>query len=144
MDKKETIGILSTLALDYRVLFNHSMEIKKVLSNNLSEDILEATFEKRGILLDKLNSLIKYYEPINKFCNLTDSTRWDSETSELLQQVKQELNAIAILNEEIVSLIKQRINDITSYLIKIQEGKHYVNTIKMHYDSIPFLVNICG
>lgn len=140
----KTIGILSTLALDYRLLLNHTMEIKKALSNDLSEDILETTFEKRGLLLEKLNSLIKYYDPINKFCNLTDSTRWDSETNELLQQVKQELNAIAILNEEIVSLIKQRINDITSYLMKIQEGKHYVNTIKMHYSSTPSFVNICG
>lgn len=144
MDKKKITDLLSALTSDYRVLFNHTMEIKKVLSNDLGEDIIKATFEKRGLLLEKLNSSIKYYEPINRFCNFADSTGWDSEINELMQQMKQELNAIVVLNEEIVSLIKLRISDITSYLVKIQEGKQYVTTIKMHDSNTPSLVDLCG
>ncbi len=144
MDKKKITDLLSALTSDYRALFHHTMEIKKVLSNDLGEDIIKATFEKRGLLLEKLNSSIKYYEPINKFCNFTDSTGWDSEINELMQQMKQELNAIVVLNEEIVSLIKLRISDITSYLVKIQEGKQYVTTIKMHERKTPSLVDMCG
>lgn len=144
MDKKKITDLLSVLTSDYRALFHHTMEIKKVLSNDLGEDIIKATFEKRGLLLEKLNSSIKYYEPINKFCNFTDSTGWDSEINELMQQMKQELNAIVVLNEEIVSLIKLRISDITSYLVKIQEGKQYVTTIKMHERKTPSLVDMCG
>lgn len=144
MDKKKITDLLSALTSDYRALFNHTMEIKKVLSNDLGEDIIKATFEKRGLLLEKLNLSIKYYEPINKFSHFTDSTGWDSEINELMQQMKQELNAIVVLNEEIVSLIKLRISDITSYLVKIQEGKQYVTTIKMHDSNIPSLVDMCG
>lgn len=144
MDKKKITDLLSALTSDYRALFHHTMEIKKVLLNDLGEDIIKVAFEKRGLLLEKLNSSIKYYEPINKFCHFTDSTGWDSEINELMQQMKQELNAIVVLNEEIVSLIKLRISDITSYLVKIQEGKQYVTTIKMHDSNIPSLVDMCG
>lgn len=67
---------------------------------------------------------------IKEFFDFTDNNGWNSETNETWMQVKQELNAIVVLNEEITSLIKQQINDIVSYLEKIQEGRHFISTLK--------------
>ncbi|MCE7857954.1 MAG: hypothetical protein WA440_03685 [Ignavibacteriaceae bacterium] len=144
MDKKKKTEILSALALDYEILFNHTLEIKKVLLNDLSEGLLETIFEKRGLLLERMSLSIKYYNPINEFCNFTDSIRQDSEIDELLHKIKQKSNAITVLNEEIASLIKQHINNITSYLVKLREGKHYMDTIKMHYNMTSSLIDMCG
>lgn len=144
MDKKKTRDIVSALALDYEVLFNYTVEMKRVLSNDLRNDNLETIIEKRGALLEKMNLSIKSYELNNESCNFTDRMRLDSEIKEIFQHIKQKVSAIAVLNEEIVSLIKQRINVIASYLKRIQEGKHYVNTTKMHYGSTPSLVDMCG
>ncbi|KKO20663.1 MAG: hypothetical protein L3J18_05475 [Candidatus Brocadia sp.] len=144
MDKKKKTEILSALALDYEILFNHTLEIKKVLLNDLSEGLLETIFEKRGLLLERMSLSIKYYNPINEFCNFTDSIRQDSEIDELLHKIKQKSNAITVLNEEIASLIKQHINNITSYLVKLREGKHYMDTIKMHYNITSSLIDMCG
>jgi hypothetical protein len=144
VDKKKKTEILSALALDYEILFNHTLEIKKVLLNDLSEGLLETIFEKRGLLLERMSLSIKYYNPINEFCNFTDSIRQDSEIDELLHKIKQKSNAITVLNEEIASLIKQHINNITSYLVKLREGKHYMDTIKMHYNMTSSLIDMCG
>jgi hypothetical protein len=144
VDKKKKTEILSALALDYEILFNHTLEIKKVLLNDLSEGLLETIFEKRGLLLERMSLSIKYYNPINEFCNFTDSIRQDSEIDELLHKIKQKSNAITVLNEEIASLIKQHINNITSYLVKLREGKHYMDTIKMHYNITSSLIDMCG
>ncbi|TVM00010.1 MAG: hypothetical protein CV087_15935 [Candidatus Brocadia sp. WS118] len=119
------------------------MEIKKALLGDFSENILEDSFKKRGLLLEKMNSSIKNFDSIKEFCNCTDNTGWNS-TNETLQQIKQELNATIVLNEEITSLIKQQINDIISYLEKMQEGRHFINTLKKHLSPTPSLIDIFG
>ncbi|HQU31122.1 MAG: hypothetical protein HRU72_05045 [Planctomycetia bacterium] len=144
MDKRKIIDILSSLAAEYKILLNNTMEIKKVLLGDLNEDILKEAFNTRGLLIKKMNSSIKYYNSIKEFVGPTDSTGWDTEINEPLQKIKKKLNAIVVLNEDIVSLIKQRINEITSSLVKIQEGKHFVGTIKKHYNNTPSLVDLCG
>ncbi|OOP55893.1 MAG: hypothetical protein AYP45_12040 [Candidatus Brocadia carolinensis] len=122
--------MISILALDSNALFKHTLEIKKALSDNISKNILEDTFKKRGLLLEKVNSSIMKFVSIKEFFDFTDNNGWNSETNETWMQVKQELNAIVVLNEEITSLIKQQINDIVSYLEKIQEGRHFISTLK--------------
>lgn len=136
--------MISILALDSNALFKHTLEIKKALSDNISKNILEDTFKKRGLLLEKLNSSIMKFVSIKEFFDFTDNNGWNSETNETWMQVKQELNAIVVLNEEITSLIKQQINDIVSYLEKIQEGRHFISTLKKHLSPTDSLVDIFG
>ncbi len=136
--------MLSILALDNKALFNHTLEIKKALSNNINENILEDTFKKRGLLLEKMNSSIMKFDSIKEFFDFTDNNGWNSETNETWVQIKQELNAIVVLNEEITSLIKQQISDIMSCLGKIQEGKHFISTLKKPLSSTASLVDIFG
>lgn len=144
MDKKKIIDMLSILTLDSKALFNHTLEIKKALSGNVSENILEDTFKKRGLLLEKMNSSIKKFDSIKEFCDFTDNNGWNSEANETLLQIKQELNAIVVLNEEITSLIKQQISDTMSCLEKIQEGRHFISTLKEHLSPTASLVDIFG
>lgn len=136
--------MISILALDSNALFKHTLEIKKALSDNISKNILEDTFKKRGLLLEKVNSSIMKFVSIKEFFDFTDNNGWNSETNEIWMQVKQELNAIVVLNEEITSLIKQQINDIVSYLEKIQEGRHFISTLKKHLSPTDSLVDIFG
>lgn len=136
--------MISLLALDSNALFKHTLEIKKALSDNISKNILEDTFKKRGLLLEKVNSSIMKFVSIKEFFDFTDNNGWNSETNEIWMQVKQELNAIVVLNEEITSLIKQQINDIVSYLEKIQEGRHFISTLKKHLSPTDSLVDIFG
>lgn len=136
--------MISILALDSNALFKHTLEIKKALSDNISKNILEDTFKKRGLLLEKVNSSIMKFVSIKEFFDFTDNNGWNSETNETWMQVKQELNAIVVLNEEITSLIKQQINDIVSYLEKIQEGRHFISTLKKHLSPTDSLVDIFG
>lgn len=144
MDKKKILDMISILALDSNALFKHTLEIKKALSDNISKNILEDTFKKRGLLLEKVNSSIMKFVSIKEFFDFTDNNGWNSETNETWMQVKQELNAIVVLNEEITSLIKQQINDIVSYLEKIQEGRHFISTLKKHLSPTDSLVDIFG
>lgn len=144
MDKKTILDMISLLALDSNALFKHTLEIKKALSDNISKNILEDTFKKRGLLLEKVNSSIMKFVSIKEFFDFTDNNGWNSETNEIWMQVKQELNAIVVLNEEITSLIKQQINDIVSYLEKIQEGRHFISTLKKHLSPTDSLVDIFG
>lgn len=144
MDKKKIIDMISTLALDYKALFNHTLEIKKVLSGDLNENIFEDPFIKRGLLLEKINSSTKYYASIKEFCSFTGNTKCNSEVNELLQQIKKELDATVVLNEEITSLIKQHINDIASSLTKIQEGRHFMGALNKHSSNTPPLIDIFG
>lgn len=136
--------MISILALDSNALFKHTLEIKKALSDNISKNILEDTFKKRGLLLEKVNSSLMKFVSIKEFFDFTDNNGWNSETNETWMQVKQELNAIVVLNEEITSLIKQQINDIVSYLEKIQEGRHFISTLKKHLSPTDPLVDIFG
>lgn len=136
--------MISILALDSNALFKHTLEIKKALSDNISKNILEDTFKKRGLLLEKVNSSLMKFVSIKEFFDFTDNNGWNSETNEIWMQVKQELNAIVVLNEEITSLIKQQINDIVSYLEKIQEGRHFISTLKKHLSPTDSLVDIFG
>lgn len=136
--------MISILALDSNALFKHTLEIKKALSDNISKNILEDTFKKRGLLLEKVNSSLMKFVSIKEFFDFTDNNGWNSETNETWMQVKQELNAIVVLNEEITSLIKQQINDIVSYLEKIQEGRHFISTLKKHLSPTDSLVDIFG
>lgn len=136
--------MISILALDSNALFKHTLEIKKALSDNISKNILEDTFKKRGLLLEKVNSSIMKFVSIKEFFDFTDNNGWNSETNETWMQVKQELNAIVVLNEEITSLIRQQINDIMSYLEKIQEGRHFISTLKKHLSPTDSLVDIFG
>lgn len=136
--------MISILALDSNALFKHTLEIKKALSDNISKNILEDIFKKRGLLLEKVNSSIMKFVSIKEFFDFTDNNGWNSETNETWMQVKQELNAIVVLNEEITSLIKQQINDIVSYLGKIQEGRHFISTLKKHLSPTDSLVDIFG
>lgn len=144
MDKKKILDMISILALDSNALFKHTLEIKKALSDNISKNILEDTFKKRGLLLEKVNSSLMKFVSIKEFFDFTDNNGWNSETNETWMQVKQELNAIVVLNEEITSLIKQQINDIVSYLEKIQEGRHFISTLKKHLSPTDSLVDIFG
>ena len=74
MDKRKIIDILSSLAAEYKILLNNTMEIKKVLLGDLNEDILKEAFNTRGLLIKKMNSSIKYYNSIKEFVGPTDST----------------------------------------------------------------------
>jgi len=144
MDIKKIIDILTALLEDHKTLLRYSYEIKRALSEDYDENILEENMKERGLLIDKIASSTKYHNSIKECRNFADNSEWKTQVNELLQQIQQSLNETVIHNEEIAPLIKQRINDITFDLEKIQEGKHLVNNLRKHASNTSSFIDICG
>lgn len=144
MDREKIIDLFTTLLKDHKALLHNTHEIKRVLLEGYYENSLEENIKERRLLIDKIDSLVKYYHSIKECPDFTDNCKWKLQKSELLQQIQQLSNATAFLNDEIISLINQRIKNVTFDLEKIQEGKHLVSNLKKHVNNTPSLVDVCG
>ncbi len=144
MDTEKIINILTELLEDYKTLFNYTREIKRTLSENYNENILEKNIIKRGLLINKITSTAKYYNTIKGCSNFADNIKWKARANEVLQEIQQLLDNTILLDNGIASIIKQRIRDVTFDLEKIQEGKHFVDSLKKHFNVTPSFIDICG
>lgn len=144
MDIEKIIDIFAALLEDHKTLLHYTCEIKRVLSEDYEENILEEYIKKRGLLLDKIISSAKYHNSIKECRNFADNSKRKTQANGLLQQIQQLIDTTVINDEEITSMIKQRINDITFNLEKIQEGKYLVSNLKNHVSNTPSFIDICG
>lgn len=142
-DIEKIINNLLTQLEDYRTLFHSTCELKKMLVEKSNDDLLEKGITERKFLLDKIMATKEYCHSVKEFLNLTDNTE-RVQITELIQQIQQQLTVIVSLNDEILSLMKQRIEEISKNLAKIQEGKQLVNNLSKHITSTPSLIDICG
>lgn len=141
---KKIISILTALLEEHKTLLHYTCEIKRALSEGYDENILEDNMKERGVLIDKIASSSKYHNFIKECRIFADNSEWKTQAKDLLQQIQQLLDTTVIHNEEITSLIKQRISNITFNLEKIQEGKHLVSDLRKHASNTSSFIDICG
>lgn len=145
---KEVGEIIDTLILyleNHKILYQYTEELKKILTEDYDEKLLEEKIKERGLLLDKLISSKKYLDSVKINLDSSDNNIWKLQVEELSQQIKQILEATVSLDAENVSLMKRRIKDITLNLEKIQDGKYLTNNLKKYTCSISAsLIDISG
>ncbi len=144
MDIEKIINILAILLEDHTTLLYYSHEIKSALSMNYEENILGKKMKERGLLIDKIASSIKYYHSIKTYYNFADTNNCKTQINKLIHRIQKLLDSTVLLDKEIISLIRQRVEDITLNIEKNQEGKHFVNTLKKELCDTPSFVDICG
>ena len=141
---EKIINILTILFEDHTTLLYFSQEIKNALSGNCEENILEKKLKERGLLIDKIASSIKYYHSIKTYHNFADTSNCKTQINELIHRIQKLLDSTVLIDKEIMSLIRQRVEDITSNIKINQEGKHFVSTLKKELCNTPSFVDICG
>ncbi|GAN35059.1 MAG: hypothetical protein DYG83_13630 [Candidatus Brocadia sp. AMX2] len=141
---KDIIKVLATHLEDYHLLFRYTHELKTMLTKGCAEDFLENIIKERGLLIDKLVASKKYFDSLKEFPDIVDNSEWKLQTNELLQKIRQLLDATVSLDAENVFLMKQCIKDITLNLEKIKEGKYFISNLGKHINNTPFFVDVCG
>ncbi|MFN3533294.1 MAG: hypothetical protein ACK41Q_12415 [Candidatus Brocadia sp.] len=138
------IDVLSSHLEDYRLLFHYTHELKIMLSKGYAENSLEKIIKERGFLIDKLTISKKYFDSLKKFPDIADNSEWKLQINELLQKIRQLLEAVASIDAENISLIMQCIKDVTLSLEKIKEGKYFVSNLEKHIDNTSSFIDVCG
>lgn len=144
MNIEKIIHILTILLEDHKTLLCFSHEIKSALLENSEENILREKMKERGLMIDKITSSIKYYHSINTYHDFADNSNCEIQINELSHQIQKLLDNAILLDKEIVSLIRQRVEVITSNIEINQEGKHFVSNLKKDLCNTPSFVDICG
>jgi hypothetical protein len=111
---------------------------------NYEENVLGKKMKERGLLIDKIASSAKYYHSIKTYHNFADTSNCKTQINELIHRIQKLLDSTVLLDKEIISLIRQRVEDITLNIEKNQEGKHFVSTLKKELCDTPTFVDICG